>query len=240
MITPDWPAPDRVRAASTERGGGVNQGPYAAFNLSARVGDDEARVASNRRALVERLGLRRDPHWLEQTHGCAVLDLDAESAGQGDGAVTSQAGEPCAVLTADCLPVLLCASSGRRVGVAHAGWRGLAQGVLAVAVECMGGEPADLMAWLGPAIGPAAYEVGVEVRRAFLARDPGTEACFEPNPRGRWKADLYALARRSLLATGVGAIYGGGFCTYTEKERFFSHRREAPCGRMATLIWLTD
>jgi len=241
-IIPDWPAPARVRAASTERVDGVSQGPYAGFNLGAHVGDEAAHVARNRNVLKAALGLAREPHWLEQVHGAIVLDLDRNRpvTEPADGAVTSLVDEPCVVLTADCLPVLLCGRSGERVGVAHAGWRGLVRGVLPAAVACMGGPAENLLAWLGPAIGPAAYEVDETVRSAFLSGDSGAAGCFEPNGRGRFQADLYGLARRSLHAAGVEAIYGEGSCTFREAQRFFSHRREAPCGRMATVIWLTN
>lgn len=250
VFTPDWPAPARVRAASTERGGGVSDGPYAAFNLGTHVGDDPDAVAANRRALERSLGLTVEPHWLNQVHGRTVLDLDTQrasssSAGESgtspptaDGAVTSRSGHACVVMTADCLPVLFCDTAGTRVGLAHAGWRGLAAGVLSATIARMGIEPAGLLAWLGPAIGQGAYEVGPEVRQALVDGDRGADACFEPNEAGRWQADLYGLGRRALEAAGVHAIYGGGFCTFTEAGRFFSHRREAPCGRMATLIWL--
>ena len=248
-IVPDWPAPARVRAASTLRGGGVSQGPYASLNLGTALDDDAATVARNRRVLAEVLDLPAEPFWLKQVHGTTVLDLDrADVSTQSsdmlaeppaaDGAVTSRSGLPCAVLTADCLPVLLCDTGGTRVGIAHAGWRGLAGGVVESAVRRMGIEPRRLMAWLGPGIGPEAYEVGAEVLEAFAALDPGAAQCFAANARGRWQADLYGLARQRLESAGVEAIYGGGRCTYTESERFFSHRREAPCGRMATLIWL--
>ena len=250
VILPDWPAPPGVGAATTERGGGMSEGPYARFNLGAHVGDDPEAVAANRRALTESLGLASEPHWLEQVHGRAVLDLDAEgehalsrrerglSPPRADGAVTSLPGHACVVMTADCLPVLFCDTAGTRVGIAHAGWRGLAAGVLPATIASMGVDPTDILVWLGPAIGRRAYEVGDEVRRALVGADPGAEACFEPNEKGRWQADLYGLARRALEGAGVTAVYGGGFCTHTESERFFSHRREAPCGRMATLIWL--
>ena len=243
VLTPQWPAPAQVRAASTERRGGASAGPYASANLGARVGDDPAAVAANRRALSEALGLTSEPRWLEQVHGASVVDLDTHRAlsaapPRADGAVTSRPGQACVVMTADCLPVLLCDAEGARVGVAHAGWRGLAGGVLPAAVACMGVNSGGLLAWLGPAIGQHAYEVGEEVRQALLASDPGAGACFEPNAAGRWQADLYGLARRALTRCGVQRVYGGGLCTYTQSERFFSHRREAPCGRMATLIWL--
>lgn len=239
-FTPDWPAPANVRAFATERAGG-GRGRYDALNLGTHVGDEAAAVTANRARLREAAELPSDPRWLEQVHGTRVLDLDRESGPQlppADGAVSGRAGVVCAVLTADCLPVLLCDRSGGRVGAAHAGWRGLLRGVLPAAVAALGAAPSDVLAWLGPAIGPAAFEVGPEVRDAYLEADPGTAACFEPNARGRWQADLYALARLSLARAGVEAVYGGGYCTFTERARFFSHRREAPCGRMATLIWL--
>jgi YfiH family protein len=239
-FVPDWPAPPRVRAWVTERGGGVSEGSYASLNLGAHVGDSVARVAGNRERMRVLAGLPSEPAWLEQVHGTRVLDLDVEPVVPADGAVTSRSGLVCAVMTADCLPVLFCDRRGGRVGVAHAGWRGLLHGVLSAAVHALHREPAELMAWLGPAIGPAAYEVGAEVRAAFVARAASAQRHFVPNDRGRWQADLYGLAVDSLAAAGVTAIYGGGFCTYSEPTRFFSHRREAPCGRMATLIWLED
>ena len=258
VIVPDWPAPARVRAASTQRAGGVSRGSYASLNLSTGVGDDAATVALNRRILAQMLDLPGEPLWLRQVHGTRVLDLDGgdlpaatQRSGQPssapsassqrpatDGAVTSRRGQPCVVLTADCLPVLLCDTSGTRVGVAHAGWRGLAGGVLESAVRRMNVDPGGLMAWVGPGIGPGAYEVGSEVLDKFAASDPNAAQYFAPNTNGRWQADLCGLARQRLRAAGVEAVYGGGWCTHTETERFFSHRREAPCGRMATVIWL--
>ena len=272
VITPDWPAPARVRAASTLRAGGVSRGPYASLNLSAGVGDDEAAVARNRRIFARMLDLPDEPLWLRQVHGTTVLELDADlnlnpdvdgaeppAAGRGagptpagpttcaapsapppvaDGAVTSRRGQPCVVLTADCLPVLLCDTAGTRVGIAHAGWRGLAGGVLESAVRKMSVDAGRLLAWIGPGIGPAAYEVGDDVLERFAVSDPEAAGCFTANSNGRWQADLYGLARRRLRTSGVAAVHGGGWCTHTESERFFSHRREAPCGRMATAIWL--
>jgi YfiH family protein len=237
MIEPDWPAPPGVVAVSTEREGGISDGPYASLNLGDHVGDDPARVAANRAMLRKRLGLPGEPAWLEQVHGARVVDLDAEAPGPADAAVTSVPGRVCVVLTADCLPVLLASADGTRVGVAHAGWRGLAAGVLPAAVARMGVSPDGLVAWLGPAIGPERYEVGVEVRAAFVAGDAAMARHFEPTRPGHWQADLYGLARASLAAAGMSAIFGGDFCTFTERERFFSHRRAAVCGRMATLIW---
>ncbi|HET8699592.1 MAG TPA: peptidoglycan editing factor PgeF [Gammaproteobacteria bacterium] len=238
---PHWPAPPQVRAFVTERAGGASEGRYAGLNLATHVGDTPAAVAANRAQLRGAAALPAEPRWLEQVHGTTVVDLDGAGAAlpPADGAVTSRPGVVCAVLTADCPPVLLCDRAGTRVGVAHAGWRGLLHGVLPAAVAALGGDPADLLAWLGPAIGPGVYEVGAEVRHAFIAADPRAAAHFAPNARGRWQADLYGLARSSLGAAGVREVFGGGFCTFTERERFFSHRREAPCGRMATLIWIT-
>jgi YfiH family protein len=239
-FAPDWPAPPGVRAFVTERGGGVSTGAYASLNLGLHVGDDPDSVAENRRRLRRLAGLPAEPAWLAQVHGTRIVDLDALEAAappEADGAVASRAGAVCAIMTADCLPVLLADRGGSRVGAAHAGWRGLAGGVLAAAVAAMRTPPERLVAWLGPAIGPAAYEVGDDVRSAFVRADPLAAACFAANPRGRWQADLYALARRSLAAAGVEAVYGGGFCTFAETDRFFSHRRQAPCGRLATLIW---
>jgi YfiH family protein len=166
-----------------------------------------------------------------------VLDLDCGERASADGAVTARPGVVCAVLTADCLPVLLCDKAGRRLGVAHAGWRGLLAGVLPATVRALGSDPGDVIAWLGPAIAPAAYEVGADVREPFVAADPSSTRWFAPNARGRWQADLYGLASDSLTAAGVAEIHGGAFCTYADAGRFFSHRREAPCGRMATLVW---
>jgi YfiH family protein len=235
-FVPDWPAPVNVRAWVTERGGAGAR--YAALNLATHVGDAAASVAANRERLRAALDLPAEPAWLEQVHGTRVLDLDAEAVVAADGAVTARTGVVCTVLTADCLPVLFCDRAGRQVGAAHAGWRGLLNGVLPAAVHALGSDPAELLAWLGPAIGPAAYEVGADVRDPFVARDPSAAAHFVPNARGRWQADLYGLARDSLTRAGIRAIYGGGFCTFADERRFFSHRREAPCGRMASLIWL--
>jgi YfiH family protein len=208
------------------------------MNLAAHVGDAAEAVRENRRRLVRGLELPSEPAWLDQVHGTRIADLDVAPSGPADGAVTRTRGVVCAILTADCLPVLLADRAGTRIGAAHGGWRGLAAGILPAAVAAMGTPPADLLAWLGPAIGPKAYEVGAEVRAAFLAADPAAHAAFTRNARGRFQADLYALARLSLAAAGVTTVFGGGFCTSTDAQRFFSHRREAPCGRMASLIWL--
>jgi hypothetical protein len=237
-FTPDWSAPARVSAWVTERAGGASSSSYAALNLATHVGDVPQRVAENRARLRAGVPLPSEPVWLEQVHGATVLDLDRDAVAPADGAVTSRPGVVCAVLTADCLPVIFASRDGGRVGVAHAGWRGLLNGVLPAAVRALRTPPAEIVAWLGPAIGAASYEVGAEVRDAYVARAARAAEAFTPNARGRWQADLYALARASLAQIGVGAVHGGGFCTYREADRFFSHRREAPCGRFATLVWI--
>lgn len=242
-IVPDWPAPPRVRAWVSTRAGGVSAGRYTSLNLAAHVGDRTEHVQENRRRVRLARALPGEPCWLTQRHTANVLDLDDPDAAAervvADAAVSSRAGVVCAVLTADCLPVLLTDGAGRRVAAAHAGWRGLAAGVLQAAAAAIGRPGAELLAWIGPGIGAAAYEVGEEVRAAFVAREPGAAGGFERGSRGRWHANLEWLARFSLAAAGVERIYGGGFCTYSDAARFFSHRREAPCGRMAALIWLT-
>jgi hypothetical protein len=234
----EWPAPANVRSWQTLRNGGVSTGPYGAFNLGNHVGDSPEAVARNREIVVAGLRLPAEPAWLEQVHGTQVVDLDTGAAGCADGAVTGRADRVAAIMTADCLPVLFCDLAGTRVAAAHAGWRGLVAGILPATVAALAVRPANVMAWFGPAIGQAAFEVGDEVRTAFLARDPGTAEAFQLNDGGRWQADLYALARRELADCGVTAIFGGGDCTYSDPDRFFSHRRNAPCGRQATLIWL--
>jgi len=238
MIKPHWPAPASVRAAVTERDGGVSSGAYASFNLGAHVGDVPAAVTANRRRLKRVLELPAEPAWLEQVHGTRIVDLDEDSPGVADAAVTSRSDRVCVVLTADCLPVLFASRDGARIGAAHAGWRGLLGGVLPQAVARMGVAADALYAWLGPAIGAARYEIGAEVYEAFVAAAPPYAQYFVPTRPGHWRADLYGLARASLAQAGVSAVFGGGWCTYTEEQRFFSHRRAAPCGRMATLIWL--
>ena len=238
ILQPDWPAVPGVRAAMTTRAGGVSRGRYASFNLAAHVGDDDSAVAENRRRLKAALRLPSEPEWLEQVHGIGVAVLPAAVSGPADAAVTFSAGTVCAVLVADCLPVILASSDGGRVGVVHAGWRGLAAGVVEAAVAALDCEPSNLVAWLGPAIGPTAFEVGGEVRKAFMARDPGAAAGFRPGREGRWLADLAALARRRLAASGVGAVYGGNLCTWSDPARFYSYRRDGATGRMAALAWL--
>jgi len=237
-IVPDWPAPAAVRALSTTRAGGVSLAPYASLNLGAHVGDDPARVAENR-ARLRRL-LPAEPRWLNQVHGSAVVDAAAVAGlPDADAAFSRKPGAVCVVMTADCLPVLLCDRAGTVVAAAHAGWRGLHGGVVEATVAAMGVAPGELIAWLGPAIGPQAFEVGGEVRAAFVAADGRAEAAFRPAAQaGKWLADLYLLARQRLAALGVSAVHGGDCCTVGEADRFFSYRRDGVTGRMASLIWL--
>lgn len=242
-LEPDWPAPPTVRAVvSTRFGPGVSAPPFDRCNLGDRCGDDPAAVAANRAALVRTLDLPRPPHWLTQVHGTAVVDVDRphEPLPRADAAVSRRPGQPLVILTADCLPVLLCEREGRAIGAAHAGWRGLAAGVLERTVQALGVPPAHLLAWLGPCIGQASYEVGEEVRAAFVAGDAGALQAFAPSRPGHWWCDLALLARRRLQALGVTAVHGGGFDTRTD-ARFYSWRRDgAASGRFATLLWLED
>jgi hypothetical protein len=240
-IVPDWPAPASVRALITTRAGGVSRGAYAGLNLGLGSGDDPGDVVRNRAHL--RPWLPAEPLWLRQVHGTAVAEADAmEGSPEADAALARGPGRVCAVLTADCLPLLLCDTGGTVVAAVHAGWRGLCSGVIEQTLRAMDKPAQALLAYLGPAIGPGAYEVGAEVRDAFIAADPGGErecaAAFAPGRPGRFYADLYALARRRLARGGVAKIYGAGHCTYTERERFYSYRRDGATGRMASLIWM--
>lgn len=240
-ILPDWPAPATVRAVTTTRAGGVSQGPWTSLNLADHVGDAPEAVAHNRILLGEELGLPAPPCWLQQVHGNRVVPAtDRGAPVQADGAHTARRGMVCAVLTADCLPVLLCDRAATRVAAVHAGWRGLAGGVIECAVRALRIPGSGLLAWLGPAIGADAYVVGAEVREAFVGPQPSAAAAFRPAAAGGWHADLYALARLRLAACGVPAVHGGHWCTHREVERFYSYRRDGVTGRMATLIWLRD
>jgi len=247
-----WPAPPGVRALTTLRhGAGVSVAPFDHFNLgnrSSAEGDQPEAVATNRAQLQAMAGLPSAPHWLRQVHGTQVLRFDAAPAGAGpaheptaDAAVTCVPGVVLAILTADCLPVVFAADDGSEVGAAHAGWRGLADGVLERTVAALQTPPDRLRAWLGPAAGRQAYEIGEDVRAAFLAHDPAADAAFAPTRPGHWRVDLYALARQRLHAAGVPAeaIHGGEYCTISDSARFFSHRRDRRSGRIATLAWIS-
>jgi len=246
FIEARWPAPVGVLALCTTRQGGSSVAPYESFNLASHVGDRESAVQENRQRLAAALPAEVAFSWLDQVHGTAVVEAGyAGSVPVADAQWSRRRGVACAVLTADCLPVLLCSDTGCVVAAAHAGWRGLCAGVLESTVAAMQVAPGRLLAWLGPAIGPSTFEVGPEVREAFLAASASavigsTQACFVPSPgrRHHWYADLYALARVRLSALGVTRIYGGDFCTYSDRGRFFSYRRDGQTGRMASLILL--
>lgn len=239
LLRPDWPAPVSVQVVTTTRSGGVSAPPFDSLNLATHVGDDPGAVRENRRRLREALQLPAEPLWLQQVHGVRVARHDGRGTLAADASVAFQPGEVCAVLTADCLPVVFADRSGTRVGVSHAGWRGLAEGVLETTIAALASDPAQLLAWLGPAIGPAAFEVGPEVRERFVTHATEAAGAFVRGRGDRWQADLYALARQRLLAAGVGWVGGGGECTWSEAMRFFSYRRSTRCGRMATLAWLS-
>ena len=243
-IVPDWPVAGSVRALSTTRNGGVSTGALASLNLGRGVGDELDVVAENRSRLAP--FLPATPSWLHQTHGTAVATLTAATvnppAPYADAAITREHGVVCAVMTADCLPVLFADRRGRAVGVAHAGWRGLSLGVLEATIAAMGAlgcTPDDLVAWLGPGIGPARFEVGPDVRDRFCDGDNDMHVHFAPHVPGKWFADLYGIARARLSRSGLRQVSGGGFCTHTDAARFFSYRRERDTGRMATMVWLT-
>ncbi len=239
FIEPDWPAPATVRAVATTRGGGESVAPYASFNLGDHVGDNADRVAANRLRLQEITGLNHAPYWLKQVHGVRVVEACGNARGvEADGSWTRVPGQACVIMTADCLPAIFCDRSGTSVAAAHAGWRGLAAGVLEATVHALPAAPDELLVWLGPAIGQLAYEVDGKVFEAFCGLDPDTASCFIPLREGHWLADLYALARFRLRQVGVTAVYGGDHCTYSDPERFFSYRRDGVTGRMATLVWL--
>lgn len=235
-----WQAPRRVRALTTLRGGGVSPEPFASLNLGAHVGDDPACVAENRRRLRHALNLPDEPRWLKQVHGTRCVDLAAAGAGEeADGSYASTAGKVCAVLTADCLPLFVCDTAGERVGLFHVGWKGLAAGIVEQALSAFA-DRSGVHCWLGPAIGPGAFEVGPEVRDALQA--PGNESCFTPSTHtGRWMADLYGLVAHRLRQGGVNNVsWDETACTYNDADRFFSYRRSRRCGRMASLIWIDE
>jgi len=238
-LVPEWPSPTWVRACTTIRLGGVSEGVYASLNLAEHVGDEPRHVEENRRRLLKALHLSAMPLWLQQEHGTVVADAGSAKPGcAADASYTNRRGVVCAVLTADCLPLLLCDSDGTRVAAVHAGWRGLLGGIIENAVRALHCPGSQLLAWLGPAIGPNVFEVGSEVRSAFVAADPAAAAAFCPSPAGRWLADIYTLARQRLARVHVEMVYGGHWCTVSDEERFYSYRRDGVTGRMASLIWL--
>jgi purine-nucleoside/S-methyl-5'-thioadenosine phosphorylase / adenosine deaminase len=239
LLPLDWPLPAGVHAAFTTRAGGVSSAPWDSFNLATHVGDSLDDVAANRARLKTLLALPAEPAWLSQVHGTTVADLDAQPAGviTADAAVARTPGRVCVVMVADCLPVLFASRDGSRIAAAHAGWRGLASGVLEQTVKALGVPGDELTAWLGPAISQAHFEVGDEVREVFVDADRAANSRFKLNARGRWQADLPGLARLRLASMGVTDVRGGDFCTYAASDRFYSHRRDRKGGRMAALIW---
>ncbi|MGR8999650.1 MAG: peptidoglycan editing factor PgeF [Gammaproteobacteria bacterium] len=235
-LDPDWPAPANIHAASTLRTGGVSQGIYASLNPAAHVSDDAERVRQNRQIIREMLDLPSEPVWLDQIHSNrAVKAVKTTSLQQADASYTNETGVVCAVMTADCLPLLVCSKDGAQVAAIHAGWRGLLAGVISNTVLAM--QQRNLLVWLGPAIGPDCFEVGAEVRDAFLEKSSAFNAAFKKQSSGKWLADIYQMARIELSALGINNVYGGTNCTVTEHERFYSYRRDTQTGRMATLIW---
>jgi YfiH family protein len=236
-IVPDWPAPAGVKSLITTRNGGVSTGAYSSFNLGLRSGDDERAVYANRVQL--RRYLPQEPKWLRQVHGSRVVEADGmNDIPAADASIARRPGTVCAVMVADCMPVLLCDVAASVVGVAHAGWRGLASGIVENTVRAMGIAPSALLAYLGPAIGPRAFEVGADVRDAFIAADDTAAQAFKTHREHKWLADLFQLARQRLARCGITRIFGGGLCSYTDSMRFYSYRRDQASGRMAALIWL--
>jgi len=236
-LIPDWPAPKNVRSLQTTRIGGVSVAPYDSFNLGDHVGDMSQAVARNRHLLSPLMP--SEPVWMQQVHGTVVANADVGSCLiQADASIARQRGSVCVVMTADCLPVLLCDEDGTVVAAAHAGWKGLAAGVIEATVQAMNVEPNKLMAWFGPAISQRAFEVGEEVRATFIAHNAQATEAFLPGVNGKWLADIYLLAHQRLNALGITRVSGGEHCTYSDSERFFSYRRDGVTGRMGTFIWL--
>ncbi len=247
LVRVDWPAPAHVHAVVTTRAGGVSRVPWNSLNLGTHVQDEPGAVARNRERLLaalQAIAPAQEPQWLNQVHGTRLVEAETDAARRvshvpdADAVTTSLKQLPCVVMTADCLPVFFCDRAGQRVAVAHAGWRGLCDGVLEATLAAFP-DPADVLTWMGPAIGPTAFEVGPEVLEAFVNKHPAAEDCFLPSPHaGRWLADIYGLARLRLERAGVVSIHGGDFCTVTDSERFFSYRRDGQTGRMASVIWI--
>ena len=235
-LVPDWPAPANIHAATTLRTGGVSLGAFSSLNPALHVGDDNKQAILNRQIIREMLDLPDEPVWLDQVHSNrAVKALKTNSLQQADASYTDEPGIVCAVMTADCLPLLVCSSDGTQVAAIHAGWRGLLAGVISNTVAAM--QKQDFLVWLGPAIGPDCFEVGSEVRDAFLHKSMEFNPAFKAQSNRKWLADIYQLARVELAAIGITKVYGGTHCTFTEHDRFYSYRRDAQTGRMATLIW---
>ncbi len=223
---------------SSTRLGGYSRPPWEGLNLGGHVGDDPSAVSANRRWLFQMIGMPESACWLQQVHGVRVVSASSQTC-EADASITGEPGKLCAVMTADCLPILLCDKQGSQVAAVHAGWRGLAAGVIENALDGFDRPPQDILVWLGPAIGPSAFEVGSEVRQTFIQQDPQAAHAFESNRKDHWLADIYQLAKLRLSRKGVQQVFGGDYCTYSDAKRFFSYRRDGQTGRMASLIWLT-
>ena len=241
VIKPDWPAPETISAYSTTRLGGHSDGNYAGFNLATGIKDKPNAVRKNRALLKQKLALPREPLWLNQVHGVNVIDANPlKKRPKADAVFTNTSGIVCVTLTADCLPLLICNTQGNCVAAIHAGWRGLANGIIEATLSTLAIKPKDTLAWLGPAIGPTAFEVGKDVYTTFVDMDNDAKEHFCPTKKDHWLANIYGLAKQRLAKCHVTQVYGGNYCTYTEKERFFSYRRDKECGRMATMIWFDE
>jgi YfiH family protein len=237
LIYPDWPAPARVKAVSSTRLGGFSQPPWEGLNLGDHVGDDPSAVTANRQQLIQSSGMPGSPCWLQQVHGDRLVSASRQIC-EADASITGEPGKVCVVMTADCLPLLMCNLQGNQVAAVHAGWRGLAAGVIEKTLDGFDCPPRDILVWLGPAIGPSAFEVGSEVRQAFIQQDKQAARAFKPSRKDHWLADIYLLARLKLSRKGVRQVFGGNYCTYSDAQQFFSYRRDGQTGRMASLIWL--
>jgi polyphenol oxidase len=236
FLRPDWPAPANIHAATTLRTGGFSNGSYDSLNLATHVGDELGRVQQNRALMKSILQLPSEPIWLSQVHSNIVVEAKSDlQTPKADASFTDKPGIVCVVMTADCLPVLVCSRDGNRIAAIHAGWRGLLDGIITNTIMAM--QTTDVFVWLGPAIGPLQFEVGAEVRDAFINKSPVYGASFIQKNSDKWFADIYQVARTELASLGINPVYGGGSCTVTDKERYYSYRRDNPCGRMATLIW---
>ncbi len=235
-IKADWPAPANVHALTTLRSGGYSQGAFDSFNLAAHVGDDDHHVSHNRQLLKDILALPAEPLWLNQIHSHQVVSADQQtSAVQADAAFSNLPGKVCVVMTADCLPLLVTTADGQSIAAIHAGWRGLLAGVIEHTLAAM---PAgDKLVWLGPAIGPKQFQVGDDVRQAFVEKNPQWASAFQRQKEGKWLMDIYSAARQILHEKGIQRVFGGRFCTVNESDSFFSYRRDGKTGRMASLIW---
>lgn len=241
FIIPNWPTPNHIKAFTTTRLDGVSSSPYQSFNLAHHVGDALDNVMQNRERLKNKLKLPSEPIWLNQTHSNHVINLDHENTDKAaDGSYTTQKNKICAILTGDCLPILLCDKTGSEIAAVHGGWRGLLAGVIESALKNFKNSPQNIYAWFGPAIGPQAFEVGNDVRDPFVAIDKNAAQAFKPLQQSKWLADIYLLAKQRLEKCGVTEIYGGDYCTYSDADKFFSHRRDKETGRMANLIWIAE